>query len=217
MLMFLHEHRGIEGSSMRLRMMAVSVAALLVATLSRADAHVVIDISQVGGDVVTTGNGTVNLSDLSPSGSEPASGSLNPQLGGVIVGNEGTVDIYSGVSGPAAFGTGGLATASSISGDLLGIGGSGLGAPAIFVPNDYISGTALSGSATYDGATLASLGLTGGKYVYTWGAGPNADSLTVNIGIGGAVPEPSTWVMMLAGFAGLGYAGYRQRERLARS
>ncbi len=30
-------------------------------------------------------------------------------------------------------------------------------------------------------------------------------------------PEPSTWAMMLAGFAGLGIAGYRQsnRQRLA--
>jgi hypothetical protein len=26
-----------------------------------------------------------------------------------------------------------------------------------------------------------------------------------------AVPEPSTWAMMLLGFAGLGYAGYRRR------
>jgi len=25
-----------------------------------------------------------------------------------------------------------------------------------------------------------------------------------------AVPEPSTWAMMLIGFAGLGYAGYRR-------
>ena len=28
--------------------------------------------------------------------------------------------------------------------------------------------------------------------------------------VGGAVPEPSTWAMMLLGFAGLGYAGYRR-------
>jgi hypothetical protein len=28
--------------------------------------------------------------------------------------------------------------------------------------------------------------------------------------LGGAVPEPSTWAMMLLGFAGLGYAGYRR-------
>jgi hypothetical protein len=28
-----------------------------------------------------------------------------------------------------------------------------------------------------------------------------------------AVPEPSTWAMLLAGFAGLGFVGYRQRRR----
>jgi hypothetical protein len=28
------------------------------------------------------------------------------------------------------------------------------------------------------------------------------------------VPEPSTWAMMLLGFAGLGFAGYRQRQKL---
>jgi hypothetical protein len=31
----------------------------------------------------------------------------------------------------------------------------------------------------------------------------------------GAVPEPSTWVMMLIGFAGLGFAGYRARKQTA--
>jgi hypothetical protein len=34
-----------------------------------------------------------------------------------------------------------------------------------------------------------------------------------NLAIGGAVPESSTWAMMLVGFAGLGYAGYRQAKR----
>ena len=31
--------------------------------------------------------------------------------------------------------------------------------------------------------------------------------------VGGAVPEPSTWAMMLAGFAGLGFAGYRASRK----
>jgi PEP-CTERM motif len=51
--------------------------------------------------------------------------------------------------------------------------------------------------------------------------GPNID-LTINgfgtFVIGGvveAVPEPSTWAMMLLGFAGLGYAGYRRSPRAA--
>ena len=29
-----------------------------------------------------------------------------------------------------------------------------------------------------------------------------------------SVPEPSTWAMMLIGFAGLGYAGWRRRSKL---
>jgi hypothetical protein len=31
------------------------------------------------------------------------------------------------------------------------------------------------------------------------------------------VPEMSTWAMMLIGFAGLGFAGYRRRGALARA
>jgi hypothetical protein len=30
-----------------------------------------------------------------------------------------------------------------------------------------------------------------------------------------AVPEPSTWAMMLLGFAGIGFLGYRRKSRLA--
>jgi hypothetical protein len=31
-------------------------------------------------------------------------------------------------------------------------------------------------------------------------------------GISGVVPESSTWAMMLVGFAGLGFAGYRKTK-----
>jgi hypothetical protein len=31
--------------------------------------------------------------------------------------------------------------------------------------------------------------------------------------VGSAVPEPSTWAMMLLGFAGLGFAGYRTSRK----
>ena len=47
-------------------------------------------------------------------------------------------------------------------------------------------------------------------------SGPIDLTISDNFGIfviGGAVPEPSTWAMMLIGFAGLGYAGYRQTKR----
>jgi hypothetical protein len=30
-----------------------------------------------------------------------------------------------------------------------------------------------------------------------------------------AVPEPSTWIMMIAGFAGLGFMAYRRKNKPA--
>jgi hypothetical protein len=43
-------------------------------------------------------------------------------------------------------------------------------------------------------------------------AGPNGES----DGLFGslAVPEPSTWAMLLLGFSGLGFAAYRRKKRL---
>ena len=50
--------------------------------------------------------------------------------------------------------------------------------------------------------------------------GPNIDLTIVSYGgdfaIGGAVPEPSTWAMMLVGFAGLGFAGHRSARQTGR-
>jgi hypothetical protein len=47
------------------------------------------------------------------------------------------------------------------------------------------------------------------------GAYPNLGIDSAFIGVGN-VPEPSTWAMMLVGFAGLGYAGYRRsKQRIA--
>ena len=47
--------------------------------------------------------------------------------------------------------------------------------------------------------------------------GPNIDLTIEGDGVfafGGAVPEPSTWAMMLLGFAGLGFVGYRTNSRV---
>ncbi|MBV8105578.1 MAG: PEPxxWA-CTERM sorting domain-containing protein [Hyphomicrobiales bacterium] len=38
---------------------------------------------------------------------------------------------------------------------------------------------------------------------------------TGNVVVGSNVPEPATWAMMLLGFAGLGFAGYRARKQTA--
>jgi PEP-CTERM motif len=39
-----------------------------------------------------------------------------------------------------------------------------------------------------------------------------ANNLSGNLTIGSAVPEPSTWTMIILGFAGVGFAAYRQKQ-----
>ena len=59
-------------------------------------------------------------------------------------------------------------------------------APALIVPRGYVSGTFLSDSATYSDATFATLGVTPGTYVWTWGSGAN-QNFTLKI----PVPPPT--------------------------
>jgi hypothetical protein len=71
------------------------------------------------------------------------------------------------------------------------------------------------GSATGTGKTV--LGVTSPYsitevYTLTHLAGLSGnDNVTIDLnGVGSSIPEPATWAMMLAGFAGLGFAGYRK-------
>ncbi|MGB3583443.1 MAG: PEP-CTERM sorting domain-containing protein [Roseiarcus sp.] len=68
---------------------------------------------------------------------------------------------------------------------------------------------------TFDNTTLWSLGMTPGVYTWTWGAALSGegDSFTLDVV---AVPESSTWAMMLLGFGGLGFAGYNASRKCAR-
>jgi hypothetical protein len=114
-------------------------------------------------------------------------------------------DAYDGFSGPADFGGNVLTIdASSGSGDLVTIVGGG---NLLGVPLGYHSDSALSDTSTYSNQSFSTLGVTPGAYKWTWGSGVN-QNFTLVIG----TPEPSTWAMMLLGFAGLGYAGYRRSK-----
>ena len=60
---------------------------------------------------------------------------------------------------------------------------------------------------------------SGGNYSYLKGWSANTPPIVGSaIQLAGApapaVPEPDTWVMLIVGFAGLGFAGYRQDDRL---
>ena len=50
------------------------------------------------------------------------------------------------------------------------------------------------------------------QLVYGECCGAPAD-LSISLPLNGATPEPSTWVMVILGFAGLGFAGYRTSRK----
>lgn len=165
-------------------------AALLVATIgaSSVSAALIINVSEVGNDVVATASGSADIDELTLNSPWEGIG-IVANVGWLAIGVDpgGSGGLYVSISGPSDIGSGSTSYyATSSSGDPVGVF---LLQSALLLPNSYVSGASLSGTATWENSTISDLGLTEGQYVYTWGSGNNADSLTLNIG---AVPEPMT-------------------------
>jgi hypothetical protein len=166
---------------------------LFAAGIARAGSIFTVTLTQVGPNVVATGSGAIDLTGLTSFGSAFASPELYPAHGIIGTGPSGTIDQYSGSSGPFSFGPGSAAFPTSTSGDSVFLEDFGLD---IDVPQGYVSGTILSSSATFDSATLASLGVTPGTYTWTWDSGANSFVLQVPTP---PVPEPGTLQLLVAG------------------
>ena len=178
----------------------------------RGQAAITLTATEVGGDVLLTGSGTANLAGLTLLNTTFDSSAIFPSLPYATTGSAVSVPsvFYAALSGPANFGPGGFRVATSGTGDVFGVNLNVLVAPV-----GYTSGTPLSGSSTFASATFASLGMTPGTYVWTWGAGANADSLTLQIGPAAptaAIPEPGTLALLLVGTLTTG-AGFMRRRR----
>jgi hypothetical protein len=175
-------------------LVAATLAIVIVCGLSvrPAQADYLVTLQQVGPNVVATGSGSIDLSGLTPAGTVVGDiGLLGPNAASVLVGS-GNNDLYTGFSGPSNFGPAGQTNANSSSGSSVGISG---GALDLFVPSGYISNTPLSPStSTYDNATLSSLGVTPGNYVWTWGTFAPTQKFTLDV-----VPEPSSLFLLALG------------------
>jgi hypothetical protein len=189
-----------------MRITHVCIVCLFAATsflaIPSARAAYTITFQQVGPDVTATGSGSFNLSALTRViNGGGTQGNVIPATAGVVMGPNGPADAWADVSGPTSFGPTGGAFATTGTGPIVGRLGPDINSHNdLLVPFNYVSGTALGTSTdTWSGKTYASLGLTPGTYVYTWGTGPTADSLTISIP---PVPEPaSLGLLAIAGVA----------------
>ena len=72
-----------------------------------------------------------------------------------------------------------------------------------------------SGNAGHGEFIINVLNPNGGNLIYTWASlDPTSVTVTNPSFITYSVPEPSTWAMMLIGFAGLGFVIQRSRRRM---
>lgn len=184
---------------------ASMVSTMGVIAPSGAEAAVVVNIQEVGGNVVATTGGTLNLKGLEETGVGGVLAGFNPGFG-VFSAAAGQVMNFTGLTGPTSFGASSpvFLWADTYTGTPFRV----VGATGVMsVSSVYVSGAPLAAVTTFVGQTFSSLGLTAGVYSY---AVPS-DTITLNIGgMPAAVPEPATWAMMLFG---LGAAGYSLRRR----
>ena len=93
----------------------------------------------------------------------------------------------------------------------------GVGAPAsITIDGTAYTPTVSAISATSEELTVSGLSLTGSAITVEPNAGVQPWIFLSEVqfdGVGGAVPEPSTWAMLLLGFTGLGFVGYRRAAK----
>jgi hypothetical protein len=162
-----------------------------------------VTLQQVGSNVVANGTGAINLTGLSFfNPGSVGTASVWPVTGTISM-SSGNADTYIGFTGPSSFGGGDVALANFSSGDVFAFD-----LDAMFLPSGYVSGNPLSDMAIYFTATFASLGVTPGTYVWTWGTGVN-QNVTLQIGPAGVPDTGST--LPLLGCAFLGLAALRRK------
>jgi hypothetical protein len=196
-------------------MLLLLSGAALVPPYARAD--IKFTIEQVGNDVVTTGAGAIDLTGLKFLLNETEEAGLSGGFATVATGPAASAPIrtstdeYTGVTGPTSFGIGLVQRIPTTGqGDYVGVSGAG---GTLFLPQGYTSNTHIMSTDTYSNKTISGLGLATGIYTYTWGTGGLDHTLTVQIG---AVPEPSTAIVVTFGAVALGAYGWSRNRQAQR-
>lgn len=190
---------------------AIAAVSVMMLAAGPANASVVINVTQSGGNVDVTAAGSLDLTGVTFNHQQAYTTGIIP--GGsnwyIALGTTPGMDWYDLTSVSLPYGTSfNYFTSSLTSGDAFSIWGFNGGQPQVGLSTGYTSGTLISADMTLPGQTIAGMTLIPGIYTFTI---PN-DTITLDIASSSA-PEPSTWAMMLSGVAALSFAGYRRSRR----
>ncbi len=156
-----------------------------------ANAEVVVNFFEQDGNVEAVASGSLNIDGLgAPDGFGSSSSfvlgsgfssSFDGAFGVGIAGAAGQNDAYV-INTDLEFCTGGRTTTFDDTGLRVGIASGRTLPDRLYVVPGYQSGTPIESTATFEGTTLAAMGMIPGTYVFSWGSGDNADQLTLIIG-----------------------------------
>lgn len=200
---------------MHLKTLFVACSLIIAACPAVRSADLNFTVQQVGSNVVVNTSGFVNKTSLIFSGPATDWGRLNPSwfLGGSVLINGPTtvtsVDGYTGISGSSTFASGPPTSATSGSGDTVGIISNGTDS-ILYVPFNYVSGSPITSSSTYSNKTVSGLGLILGTYNWSWGSGATAGTAQMTIS---NVPEPSTYALGVIATGVLAVLARRKRNQ----
>ena len=179
--------------------LAITTALLL--STSPSEAAIIVNIEEQGSDVVVSYSGSIDLTGIGFNIIGAANSNRIEAIGGQINFLNGAANKASMTDfgknpwtvAPSAFGTGGAFNADGVS---IAAGNAfGFQPNAFFIESTYVSGETISGSMTFNGQTLASMGINAGTGIVnaTFSSG---DTLTVNA-TAAAVPDSGSTIAYL--------------------
>jgi hypothetical protein len=199
----------------------VAACALVGSTVAANASPYVVTMEEVGSNVVATGSGSIDVTNLAGTTAVGGCCEIGPTIPFIFLSTGSSEVDYEPATpatpfaGPTSFGTGPLAVFNNSSGPVVGFFGTNpLVDPTgdLILPSGYSNDTPLGASVgTFDNATFASLGLTPGTYVWTWGTGAD-QSFTLEIG---TTPLPAALPLFATGLGALGLLGWRRKRKAA--
>lgn len=192
-----------------------------------AKAGLILNIEQVGNDMVASYSGSINLDAviIEPSSAIFVSGLYSdPNRFGFSVGNS-IINTFAPVyEMPNLVPAIGIGTVPYIStadetGDPFGFGyvdTPGFNIKQLILPSGYVSGAFIAGSATYTNTDLFSLDFVGGSYTFSFGQNGISETITLNIQSPAlnTVNAPATAAFAILGLILIGTRRFEQTPKL---